>query len=316
MSEGDDVDEEIGMKKPKRRLARVIQVSSSDESEVESVSSASTVAVSATVEQVESVVVIQSNPQNAAEIAEGKKYATTYIMPEDEKSSTETDEEVKSSETNDTLNVTKMDNELIDTDKAAITAKNQTPIATVSTVSEAAQKYANEALISESNDMVESSEQEQIENNETFQQTTWSPVVQIDGKENQTAKKKISVKHRTSLPGIDCLSKSPMVKKANRVSLGDLNPNADSTVAQLYIQTSKINTIKKKDKQVKKAIEKSQVIIDEQEISSSASTYMNTSSNEMQNTSFNVSIPEENNNQKLSDGGKKRTLGSFEHIHF
>lgn len=301
MTEEDEVDEEIGMKKPKRRLSRIIQVSSSDESEIESLSSASTMAVSATVEQVESVVVIQSNPQKAAEIAEGKKYATTYILLEDEKSSTKTDDGVKSSETNDTLNVTEVDNELVDTDKAAITAKNQTPTATMSTVSEVAQNDANEASISESNDMVESSEQEQVEENETLQQTAWSPVVQIDGKENQTAKKKISVIHRTSLPGIDRLSKPPMVKKANRVSLGDLNPNADPTVAQLYIQTSKINTIKKKDKQVKKNIEKSQVIIDEQEISSSAST----KSNGMQNYSFNVSIQEENNNQKPSDEGKK-----------
>lgn len=264
LEENSESDEDIVRKKPQRKAVRVLESSSSEESDDGSLISASTNndVVSVSVQQVQSVVVFNGNPPNEDEILEGKTFTTNYMMPENEKSAKKSDlPEEKDKQ---------IDNIAQPVQKEDLPSSDQKDDEYTEEQEDKTSEASPETLAGET---------------ELMQKTIASPAARLDGKENQSSRQKTFEKIRSSLPGIQRLIKSSTTKKSSRVSLGDLNPNAQTmTVAQLKTQVTKKIRIEAPTAQDK--------------LSDSSSDGM--SSHSPEKVALDISSQEENNNQKTS----------------
>lgn len=327
----EEVEHEIEQR-PKRRISRIIPQSSSDESDDEILDGISNDIVSVSLVQVESSVVVETNTNSdAVEIVEGKKFPTTYLTPENEKTveksndiagpstelSTETSEqihEVAASiepanehevETNvaeptiQNVEIPKPSDEsndsTKDTEDVEVTAE---PVSTSNEIQQTAQPDASNTEIDE----------KLPEDGEQSTSLSQPKTAKLNDKGKEMAEKKSAqAPHRSSLPGIDPLPKKLLVKKGSRVSLGDLDTNRTATdVAPLEpkVQHKEPKVSSKKNIPVKKAAEPKTVS------GESASDNGNESLNSIEsvredgsgNVPLNVSSQEENNNQKSKKG--------------
>lgn len=315
-SESSDEEEEIiVIQNPKRKASRVIESSSSEESDIESTEDSND-AVAVAVEQVSSVIVVHNQPSTDAEeeLIEGRTFPTTYLMPveddEDEVKSVKVIRKVKSPKSSAQTNVLKRSDE-------KETKENQQEIEVstqlVRSIDEGASKMVNELVANEQNVAITAPETSASEKDDetadkngsepekahtTFQQTASSSMDQLDGKENQKTTKKI--KNRTSLPGIDRLPKSSIVKKNSRMSLGDLNPNAQNiSITQLKTQSSKSKASEKRRSENKN--------VADNEMASAAEEASNVSlrPSTTNDAPLDISSQEENNNNEKASKGNE-----------
>lgn len=306
-SDSEESEEEIEMK-PKRKNSRIIEPSSSEEeSDSESTSNSNDI-ISVPVEQIESIIMIHGNPSSDAEVLiEGKTFPTTYLMPVEE-------DEVKSpkvtKKTDAPTDVAKVDGEpetmeIQQENEATHQAVQNVESDTVSNLNESVRENqqeadvlaVNEALSSERGDETIDSDKATQKNQtdtEKVDTSISSSAVQLDGKENQVNAKKT----RVSLPGIDRLPKSTIVKKKSRVSFGDLNANAHNvSVTQFTAQSNKPKASTKIHSQNKAKSTNNEITEDETSIAN-VSRKLNESE-----APLNISSQEENNNEKAAEKG-------------
>lgn len=261
----------------------------------------------------ESVIVIHGNSTEAEELVEGKTFPTTYFTPvdDDEKSTkaakaTELSEKSDVTETNRTLNEEKPTEEICQEND--VSAKSIEP-STSANANESMHEDQNEIASEIASEMVdqpaESDKVEEMKESDTekidstLQATASAPAVESDAKENRTVPKKI--KHRTSLPGIERLAKSSIVKKNSRLSLGNLDPNTQTvSISSLKTQSIKANTTEKAQSKNKNRVNMETSI--QKDETSTVNVILR--SDDSKNASLNTSAPEENNNnEKTSKKG-------------
>ncbi|XP_055300986.1 mucin-2 [Sitodiplosis mosellana] len=305
----EEEEEIVVVPKPKRRASRIIEPSSSEESDGESTADSNDI-VAVSVELVpESVVVVHRNTPDAEELVEGKTFPTTYLMPmeEDEVKSTKTTKPVQSSAKEAKANRT------LDEERQTEETRRENKVS-AQAVEPATSSNANESVREKRDDIMfvsdETASDKAIEQKETHIEkieTTLQPTALSDGKENQTAArkpKKIVVKHRASLPGIDRLPKSSIVKKNSRASLGDLNPIAQNvSITQLKTQPSKAKASEKSQSQTKNRVSMSNNgIAVEQDETPTANVSLR--AKDSKNAALDISAEENNNNEKASKKGE------------
>lgn len=219
-----DSEDEIVQKKSQDKPSQAIEASSSEES-TSSFTSASSITTVVTIPVQQSVVVFNGNDPNADKIEDGKTFATTCFMLENE-------------------------TESLETTKKTELSKSSSEMETTSS----------------------SEQQEEHTQNEEISQ----PVQKKDRKGSLLGA------IRSSLPGIFRMAKPSTTKISHRVSLGDLNENAQRVpIAQLKSQATKNNRKKVN-------------------LNASTSSCDGMSPSDSQKAPLNISSQEENNNQKAS----------------
>lgn len=331
----DDDDEEEAVQRiikqvSNGRRSRIIIESSTDDSNMEGsidVSSDDVVSVSV---QADSVVVLVGNNAVEEKIVEGKTFATTYLIPENdaqqnetrtekivEKESVEIDtiEQPHTEENDQVVNESAKDDETT-TSTSPIMDSNEVendltekPGSTVTTETvPVPQNITQSTSINEANEDVSKSPKPNSGAN--------------DVKDKVSAKQMdLMKKSRASMPGIDPLSKasSNLGKKANRMSLGDLNPNQQHLRGEIFDKkpltkskaiSSKMNLIEKdgNDSTIaqQSITEPQQIETDERESNMDASTSSteNVSPNHSKSAPLNISSQEEENNNRKSSAKK------------
>lgn len=324
--EEEDMFDQITRPASARRRSRIIVESSTDDSNMESsidVSSNDVVAVSV---QAESIVVVVGDGNNAAEekIVEGKTFATTYLLPESDgkQSETPTDKPAEEAsipsieppvaeENDQVVNESAIDGESTSApemggDKAEsdLTAKPNTAAST--------------ETVTVPQDVPQSTSTDEVKEDVTKSQKSDSDANASGGKE--PCKQKISLKkQRASMPGINPLSKesSNIDKKANRMSLGELNPNqqhlrgdilGNRALTKSKTVSSKVKLIEKEDNDATAVpiVEPKQSGTDERDSSMDASTSSieNVTPNRSKAATLNISSQEEENNNRKSSAKK------------
>lgn len=294
-SDSEESEEEIEVK-PKRKNSRIIEPSSSEEeSDSESTSNSNDI-ISVPVEQIESVILIHGNPSSDAEVLiEGKTFPTTYLMPVEE-------DEVKSPKvTKKTAltDVAKVDGEpetmeIQQENEATPQAVQSIESATVSNVNESVRENQQEANVLAVKEATSLEKCDDTIDSDKITQKNQNDTEKVNGKENQMTAKKT----RISLPGIDRLPKSSIVKKKSRVSLGDLNADTHNvSVTQFTAESSKPKASTKIHSQNKAKSTNNEITEDEASVAN-VSLSLNES-----NAPLDVSSQEENNNGKAAKKG-------------
>lgn len=329
----DDEDEDIfdQITKPtsaRRRRSRIIEESSTDDSNdsnMESsvdVSSNDVVAVSV---QADSIVVLVGNNAAEEKIVEGKTFATTYLLPENDVKQSETRTEkpaeeasIHSNEPAEPKGIDQVTNESV-IDGESTSAPEMGDEKAESDLIEKADTTAATETVTVPQDIPDSTSADEVKEDVPTSQKSDSDANATDGKE--PTKQKISLKkQRASLPGINPLSKasSNIGKKASRMSLGALNPNqqhlrgeilGNKTLTKSKSVSSKVKLIEKEDNEP--AVVPAVLIVEpEQNGTDERDSSMDASTSSIENvtpnrskaaaTLNNSSHEEENNNRKSS----------------
>lgn len=324
----DDDDEEdierVSRRANKRRRSRILVESSTDESSnmenMEGDSSNDFVPVS--MQLVESVIVLGGIGNNAPEenIVEGKTFATTYLIPEKDEEQTGTRTE-KSTEKEVVKTVSieqpateenkQIANEnLNDGQTSAVGDKAE------SNLTEKPESVTDTVTVPQNITQPTETDTNEVKDIAPASQKSASDVVESDSTDKEPFKQKIlAKKQRFSLSGIDPMSKesSNTAKKANRKSLGDLNPNhqqlrGDMLDSKPLVKSksvsSKTKLIEKDDTDSAPPTKRMNIESDEPESNMNASTSSieNMSPNHSKAAPLNISSQgeEENNNRKNS----------------
>lgn len=330
----DDSDgEEVIVRRPKRRSSVFFQpISSDDSSDVitDATNDDSNEVVSASVQQVESIVVINSNRPDAEHIVEGKTFATTFIVPDNELPTTESANSNLSKSTIVTVPSPKTSaeekkleivEEKSEQESSSVLAQEDESVQEQAVATEAIVEVKATDAAAEPKQSEPETETEQADGDKALQ-TVKSPPPVLDGKENQSLAKKMAIKHRSSLPGIVSLPKASKNKKPSRVSLGDLDRNAQNVdVNEMVKQTQKAPSTKKTEAKATSILEEqadnmlsfNDAVDDSDSGSVSQSDSEDSGSFELRDVSdtdeesdsdyipiLNISSQEENNNQKVS----------------
>lgn len=326
-SDDDEIIDRKSKTTNKRRSSRIILPSSSEESETEnSNDGSSNDVVSISVQQAEAIVVLAGNPPQAEKMVEGKKFATTYLTTEDDETdgtqtttSKSSAEKVESSEQSEkAVEAEPIVAELVPGEQEEERMQEDMLESTSNAESTTSAKPSTESVDSDSEEI----EKPAITNTSKVDKNASHVLLaELDVVENGAVNEKIlTKKQRTSLPGIDRVSKLSKDTQTSRMSLGDLNPNSQVVRAGLVkTQQDKVKSVSKKATPNKKIeANKSIKVLDEANVEPvpvdghDASDNMNASTSSTENISPNkakkapldVSSQEENNNQK--DSAKKR----------
>lgn len=326
-SDDDEIIDRKSKTTNKRRSSRIILPSSSEESETEnSNDGSSNDVVSISVQQAEAIVVLAGNPPQAEKMVEGKKFATTYLTTEDDETdgtqtttSKSSAKKVESSEQSEkAVEAEPIVAELVPGEQEEERMQEDMLESTSNAESTTSAKPSTESVDSDSEEI----EKPAITNTSKVDKNASHVLLaELDVVENGAVNEKIlTKKQRTSLPGIDRVSKLSKDTQTSRMSLGDLNPNSQVVRAGLVkTQQDKVKSVSKKATPNKKIeANKSIKVLDEANVEPvpvdghDASDNMNASTSSTENISPNkakkapldVSSQEENNNQK--DSAKKR----------
>lgn len=308
-SSGEEDNEPIVKSADKRRRSRILEESSTDdstniESSIDADSSSNDV-VSISM-QVESVVVLGGNNAVEEKIVEGKTFATTYFIPKNDDQQTETHTE-KSAEEEVMKNIEQPETEENEHGQTSVASKMESD------------KIESDLTENPNSTETVTVPQNVAHSTNTNEVTEIAPESQksasdVDSKDKELAKQKIlTKKQRASLSGIHALSKasSNIGKKANRMSLGDLNPNHphlrgavfdSKPLAKSKSISSKTKLVEQDDTDSTTAPFTELIDADEREsnANASSSSIENMSPNHSKAAPLNISSQEENNNRKNS----------------
>lgn len=327
----EDILEQIAKSASKRRRSRILVESSTEDSNIESLIDASSNDVVSISVQVESVVVLGGSNAAEEKIVEGKKFATTYLLPENDEQQTETRteksaekevmkikpiEQPETEENKRDVNGSLKDGETTDAPKIVsdkvVSDLTDEPDSTEAAITATATIPQNIDQSINANEVTENAPESLIPD---------SDVVASDSKDKEATKKKILTKKRkTSLSGIDPLTEasSNIGKKTNRMSLGDLNPNHQHLRSDIFDskQLAKSKSISSKTKLIETEDNDStiapisapeQIETDQRESSMNASTSSieNMSPNHSKASPSNISSQEEEENNNRKNSAKK-----------
>lgn len=309
-----------------RRRSRIIVETSSDDSNMESsvgVSSNDGVAVSM---QAESIVVLVGNNAADEKIVEGKTFATTYLLPQNDEQQSETPTEksdkeasIQSIESSEPKESDQAVNEIANDGESTSALEMEADKAESDLTEKPDAAAATETVTVPQNTTQSTSEtQDEVKEDAPNSQKPDSDANASDGK--ALARQKISLKkQRASLPGIDPLSKasSNIGKMSSRMSLGDLNPNQqhlrseslnNKALTKSKTISSKVKLIEKEENDSTTApiIEPEQNGTGQHEssLNASSSSIENMSPNRSKAATLNISSHEEENNNRKSSAKK------------
>lgn len=325
ITESSDEDSNDVRQVPIRRRSRVLSESTADGTNEDSndvVAISLQEAVASVVLEVSANLSVEAGVSSEVEtLVDGKKFPTTFLTVENEENgetSTDKSEVVESSaDTNLSVNAEVVDKSNLEIEidpiqetgpQAAPADQNQSVDSNmdISTAAEAnvldeatpsAEPNEQIAQITQSNQPTEtiaSKPEKDDAQNELPQ-----PATSSTDKLKPLAKKNMaSNSHRNSLPGIDRMPKKILGRKANRVSLGDLDLSRQVRIAPVAVQLnepmamSRNGTVEEPTEQTEEATN----------VNNESSSSIESTNSNAENIPLNNSSQEENNNQKSERG--------------
>lgn len=310
----EEIIEETARSNGKRRRSRimVVESSSDDSSNATDNNDLTTISI-----QADSIVVMAGSNASDEEIVEGKKFATTYLTPDDNEVETG-DKKIIEKEATEAKSIeTTVENEqnrsesLIEDDDIANASKPEASDPTENL--DSSEAVVSESVVVPENDAQSTSVNIVEENVPESPVKSDADVVAIENKEKELPKEKIlSKKQRTSLPGIDRLPLK-LSKKHNRMSLGELSSNHqnvrgeaidEQSLAKSKSLSSKFKLLDEDDidstADTTLATDHAHAQIDDRKesVNSSTSSIENHSSSHLNASTLNASSQEEENNNR------------------
>lgn len=322
----DDDEEELAeeIAPTKRRRSRMVVESSSDDSNVTADDSNNTNEIVSISLQVESVVVLEGSNASDQEIVEGKTFATTCLVSENDEREAKAGAHVEKNIEKAVVETKAIENESDESESLIESnASGESNVMADQADSGATTKMSDDEVVTQSVPVPENIEQStstnEKEENVSVSQESDSGAVAMESNEAHNGKI-LAKKQRTSLPGIDRLQKSSskIGKKANRMSLGDLNPNLrgelidSKSLAKSKSVSSKIQLTEAEDIDSTIAPEQAQATTDDSDIvNTSSSSIENHSPNHSKAALLNVSSQEEENNNRKNSPKKCMYFRAF-----